>query len=294
MNPDWSFIAEQLSKATKTQLRLNNPQPIDGGCINSAWKISDQRQNSWFVKTNKPGRVEMFAAEFDGLQEIISSQTIKAPRPICYGQHGQFSFLVMEFLDLRGSPNGAETGVQLARMHRHCHDTFGWHRNNTIGSTPQINTQSASWSDFWQQHRLIYQLDLAVKKGFPHTDYDLGLRLAESVPQFFSDYQPLASLLHGDLWGGNCSADTHGNPVIYDPAVYYGDREADLAMTELFGGFGLSFRDAYHASFPIDPGYRTRKTLYNLYHILNHYNLFGGGYGTQAGNMIRTLLSELH
>ncbi len=293
MTPDWSYITGQLSQATGESINLHHPQAVGGGCINDAWKVSDQRNKLWFVKTNKPGKVDMFAAEMEGLQEILAANSIKAPQPICYGANQRHAFLVMEYLELTGHANAATTGEQLAQMHQHTHSQFGWHRDNTIGSTPQINTLTAQWTEFWKVHRLEYQLTLALNKGFRRTDFEQGLKLAEAIPLFFTDYQPVASLLHGDLWGGNCSADKQGNPVIYDPAVYYGDRETDLAMTELFGGFGARFKDAYHATFPIDPGYSTRKTLYNLYHILNHYNLFGGGYAAQAVSMIHSLLSEL-
>ena len=120
-----------------------------------------------------------------------------------------------------------------------------------------------------------------------------GLELAEKTHLFFTDYQPRPSLLHGDLWGGNCASDNNNNPVIYDPAVYYGDRETDLAMTELFGGFNNDFYQSYNDTFALDPGYKTRKDLYNLYHILNHYNLFGGSYASQANSITQKLLSEI-
>ncbi len=293
MTPDWPAIARHINQATDQQLTLSHPQPIGGGCINDAWKVCDQHQKYWFVKINKPCHVDMFAAEMEGLQEIIKTRAIRAPQPVCYGQSKSHAFLVMEYLSLRGSPDGRLTGKQLAGMHQQNQSIFGWNRDNTIGSTPQKNTPDTNWANFWRVQRLEYQLNLALKKGFPHRHFDQGMILAEATSQFFTDYQPFASLLHGDLWGGNCSADHQGNPVIYDPATYYGDRETDLAMTELFGGFGMYFKASYHDILPIDPGYTTRKTLYNLYHILNHYNLFGGGYATQAATMIDSLLSEL-
>ena len=178
-------------------------------------------------------------------------------------------------------------------MHRVCARAFGWDRDNTIGSTPQVNTADADWVSFLREQRLRYQLDLARANGADAGLLDGGERLLDALPRFFDSYYPHPSLLHGDLWGGNWSADAEGQPVIFDPAVYYGDREADLAMTELFGGFDDRFYHSYRQAWPLDAGYNSRKVLYNLYHVLNHYNLFGGGYARQAQGMIETLLAEL-
>jgi fructosamine-3-kinase len=178
-------------------------------------------------------------------------------------------------------------------MHRHTADRFGWSRDNTIGSTPQINHTDEAWTTFFRERRLRFQLDLAASRGAPAALIDRGARLLEGLPGFFSVYQPAASLLHGDLWGGNWGCDGDGQPVLFDPAVYFGDRETDLAMTELFGGFDDRFYQSYRQSWAIDPGYSTRKVLYNLYHVLNHFNLFGGGYARQAQGMIDTLIAEL-
>lgn len=292
MNIEWSQIADCISDQLGEEVNLKSSQAVSGGCINQAWQVTDQNKSIWFVKMNNPNRISMFEAELLGLQEIIKTQSIRAPKPLCTGQTSQHSFLVMEYLAFKGTPDAIKTGIQLANMHRHSQPTFGWHTDNTIGSTAQVNKHENNWIDFWKKHRLAFQLDLALSKGLPRHNYDSGLALIEQVGNFFEDYQPIASLLHGDLWGGNCSSDENGDPVIYDPAVYFGDRETDLAMTELFGGFSSHFKDSYHEHFPIHDDYRTRKTLYNLYHILNHFNLFGGGYGSQAASMIDSLLSE--
>ncbi|KAG1707519.1 putative kinase [Nymphon striatum] len=235
----------------------------------------------------------MFKAESLGLKEIQNSNTIKTPKPICYGHTNDSSYLVLEFISLSGAINQATMGRQLAKMHQTTNSNFGWKYDNTIGSTPQQNQENDSWLSFWKEQRLIYQLELALKKGYSKSAYEKGLRLANTLRSFFDTYHPLPSLLHGDLWGGNCAADSENNPVIYDPAVYYGDREADLAMTELFGGFNNEFYSAYNNEYPLHTDYKTRKTLYNLYHILNHYNLFGGGYASQATSMTEYLLSEI-
>jgi fructosamine-3-kinase len=146
--------------------------------------------------------------------------------------------------------------------------------------------------NFWRRPRQGFQLELAARNGLGRDIQHLGERLMEAFPTLM-DHAPSPSLLHGDLWGGNLGHDDQGNPVIYDPATYYGDREAEIAMTELFGGFGAAFYDAYNAAWPLDAGYRTRRTFYNLYHILNHANMFGGGYVGQARRMMEQLLAAL-
>jgi len=165
--------------------------------------------------------------------------------------------------------------------------------DNTIGSTPQINAERADWVDFWREQRLGYQLELAAAKGAGEPLASRGRLLLDFLPKLFETYRPRASLLHGDLWSGNYAYLTDGRPVIFDPAVYYGDREAELAMTELFGGFQREFYAAYEAAWPLAAGYRTRKKLYQLYHILNHFNLFGGSYLDRALTLTESLLTEL-
>lgn len=169
---------------------------------------------------------------------------------------------------------------------------FGFAQENFIGTTAQPNGWKDSWIDFWREQRLGYQLELAQHNGYGGELQKQGELLMEKLPEFFADFQPVPSLLHGDLWGGNHAFLTDGTPVIFDPAPYYGDREADLAMTELFGGFDSEFYSAYRAAWPLHAGYGKRKILYNLYHILNHANLFGGGYASQAEGMMRRLLDR--
>jgi fructosamine-3-kinase len=201
---------------------------------------------------------------------------------------------VLEHLELRPADDKGmrALGRNLARLHRVTARRHGWDRDNTIGSTPQINTPADDWIAFWRERRLSFQLKLAASKGHAARLSASGERLIEKLPAFFEGYTPVPSLLHGDLWSGNAAMDADGKPVIFDPAVYYGDREADLAMTELFGGFPHSFYAAYRTEYPLDAGYETRKQLYNLYHVLNHLNLFGGGYGAQAERMIEQLLAQ--
>jgi fructosamine-3-kinase len=184
-------------------------------------------------------------------------------------------------------------GELLAVQHRVTREKFGWHRDNTIGSTPQSNIESADWVEFLREQRLRPQLKLAENNGARADLIDSGERLCERLAHFFTDYRPAPSLLHGDLWGGNWASDAGGQPVLFDPAVYFGDREADIAMTHLFGGFGPSFYEAYWRTWPLDAGVTSRVALYNLYHVLNHFNLFGGGYAQQALAMTQRLLAEL-
>jgi fructosamine-3-kinase len=225
---------------------------------------------------------------------MAETETIRVPRPLCSGLTSNQAYLVMEYIEMghAGRESRGIAGRQLAEMHRAGWHEFGWHRDNTIGSTPQPNTPSSSWVDFWRENRLGFQLRLAARNGYGGSLQRGGERLLESFHHLI-DHDPKPSLLHGDLWGGNIAYDQEGQPVIFDPAVYYGDREADLAMTELFGGFSNAFYDAYREAWPLAPGYTTRKTLYNLYHVLNHLNLFGGGYLGQASSMIDRLLAEI-
>jgi fructosamine-3-kinase len=234
----------------------------------------------------------MFEAEAAGLAELARADALRVPVPVCSGQAGDDAFLVLEYLELGGDMARAaeQLGHGLAALHRASAARFGWHRANTIGATPQLNDWCIDWIEFWRERRLRVQLELAAARGARQLS-QLGERLLEVLPEFFHDYRPAVSLLHGDLWSGNAAATVDGTPVLFDPAVYFGDRETDVAMTELFGGFPPRFHAAYRASWPVDPGYRVRKSLYNLYHVINHFNLFGGGYLDQAERMVQRLLS---
>jgi fructosamine-3-kinase len=204
---------------------------------------------------------------------------VRVPEVLAVGQDKDNAFLALEWLALeRPGPKCQQLlGEQLAAMHRTVKNRFGWHRDNTIGRTPQHNSWSTDWLGFVREHRLGYQLQLAAKNGFTGELQVQGARVIEQLPVFFDGYDPAPSLLHGDLWGGNWSSSA-GSPVIFDPAVYFGDRETDLAMTRLFGGFGSAFYNAYESAWPLEPGSRERCDLYQLYHVLNHLNLFGRGY----------------
>lgn len=287
----WKHVSEQISRSTGSRFSPSSPNSIGGGDINRAFRLSDGDQ-SYFVKLNDASLLSMFAAEAAGLQELAQSQTIRVPAPICLGQVEDNAFLVLEYIQLSSGGDYAQAGRQLALLHQTLGARFGWSRDNTIGSTRQHNNLATDWIGFWQQQRLGYQLKLATSQGRNSRLRARGERLVELLPQLIA-HQPKPSLLHGDLWGGNIAFDPEGRAVIFDPAVYFGDRETDLAMTELFGGFGSRFYAAYNEVWPVDAGYTSRRDLYNLYHILNHLNLFGGGYAGQAQGMIDRLLAEL-
>ena len=284
-------VAAAIARATGESFPARAQEILGGGCINQAFKLSDGRRN-FFVKTNRAARLPMFEAEHAGLTALLSTGTVRAPKPVCLGITGERAYLVLEYLDLNSAGDSDALGRQLAALHGHTSAKFGWQQDNTIGSSPQINAWSANWIEFLRQHRLGYQLKLARNNALGQPLIEQGQRLLEHLPDFFTDYRPPPSLLHGDLWGGNAAYTSGGQPVVFDPAVYFGDREADLAMTELFGGFPSRFYAAYQEAWPLDPGYATRKKLYNLYHILNHASLFGGSYADQATRMIQQLLSH--
>ena len=284
-------IGVKLGAALGRRMDLRLAGEVGGGCIHRTFRATDGRL-SWFVKANDASCADLFAAEADGLLALAQGP-LRVPRAVCRGEADGQSFLVLEWLDLgAGAPRDyAKLGEQLARLHALAGPQHGWRRDNYIGSTPQINMVDTSWPRFFGKARLAPQLARAGKMGHAALGAK-GEKLLEALPKLFGTHAPQPSLLHGDLWSGNAAFLAGGTPVIFDPAAYYGDREADLAMTELFGGFPQDFYAAYRTHSPLDPGYRVRKTLYNLYHVINHANLFGGGYVAQAASMMDTLLAE--
>lgn len=234
-------------------------------------------------------------AEREGLEALRTTGTVRVPALVEEGVDEDRAWLLLEWLEPGPlSPrSGAALGAALAAMHRIGQPRFGWERDNFIGGTVQVNGWSDDWIDFWRHRRLAPQLRLAAANRLPSRLIDRGERLAADCDAFFRDYAPARSLLHGDLWGGNAAALPDGTPVIFDPAVYVGDREADLAMTTLFGGFPADFQAAYAAAWKPDEGARARRDLYNVYHVLNHANLFAGGYVRQAQELVERVLAEI-
>lgn len=305
--------------------------PVGGGSINAAYRLEATDGVRYFVKLNGVQHLNMFVAEAAGLEAIAATNTIRVPRTIAHGSTGGQSFLVLEHLGLGSRGDARLLGEQLAALHRctsfplpcrerarervdtlspwistpippfplqggRSGDTsscFGFAQDNFIGTTPQPNTWTNNWVTFWREQRLGFQLRLAAQNGYGGQLQRLGEKLLDVLPAFFAGYTPQPALLHGDLWSGNHVFLADGTPAIFDPAVYYGDRECDLAMTELFGGYPADFYAAYRANYPLDAGYSTRRELYNLYHILNHANLFGGGYQRQAEQVMRRLLMDI-
>jgi fructosamine-3-kinase len=265
---------------------------VHGGCINRCWRW-ETSSGPVFVKEASADRLEMLEAERHGLLELRSAEAIRVPAPLAAGVVEGSAFLALEWIDFGPTTAASDErfGEQLAALHRQRADRYGLDRDNTIGSTPQPNAWSEDWVRFLRERRLGFQLDLAAENGYGGRLQQRGRKLLDCLDVFFATYRPAPSLLHGDLWGGNRGTDTAGQPVIYDPAVYYGDREADIAMTRLFGGFGPRFHSAYVAAWPLDQAAGTRRELYNLYHVLNHLNLFGGGYRSQAEGMVDRLLA---
>jgi len=290
----WADISAGITGACGSPFAIESRTPVAGGCINQCYRVAGSGR-AYFVKVNSSERRAMFEAEAAGLAEIAATATTRVPAPLCTGANAEAAWLVVEHIEFGEATTRsmAQLGEALAAQHRVTARKFGWTTNNTIGATPQLNTQNADWLEFWRECRLGYQLDLAARNGAPGALLRKGERLAGGFAALFADRCVKPALLHGDLWGGNAGFDRTGTPVLFDPAVYYGDREADLAMTELFGGFSADFYAAYNAASPLEAGYEVRKQLYNLYHVLNHFNLFGGGYAVQAQTLVDRLLAEI-
>lgn len=263
-------------------------RPLGGGCINQAAVIKTEGGSSFFLKTNRSSPPDMFLREAEGLRALTVEKGPRIPGV----------FLVKEQLILledlqpasRSETYWTDFGVQLAQLHLHTHPEFGFHHPNYIGSTPQVNTWEEDGFEFFGEHRLLYQARRAREKGLFSRDRvnqveKLASRLDELIPR-----QP-ASLIHGDLWSGNAITDQGGNPAIIDPAAYYGWAEAELAMTDLFGSYPAAFYQAYQEIRPLDPGYRERFPLYNLYHLINHVNLFGRGYLSRVHSILDRYLA---
>jgi protein-ribulosamine 3-kinase len=248
-----------------------------------------------FVKATSADRLDCLQAEAAGLSELAGTNLFRTPRVLANGVIGEHALLILEWLALvpRTATHDGIIGERLAAMHQHTKPLFGLARSNYIGATPQVNFWSRSWTNFWREHRLEAQLNLAEQRGAHAEFIERTALLSALLDGFFTNHTPNASLLHGDLWHGNCAMTRHGEPALFDPAVYYGDRECDVGMAQLFGGFSDNFIAAYQGTWPLTNGWQQRIELYNLYHVLNHFNLFGGHYLDQATSMVNRLLAEL-
>ncbi len=273
--------------------KIVSASTISGGDINAAWFLQGEH-GRYFLKLNAAQYVTMFACEYRALLTMSKSLTLACPQALFYGTFADRSYLLLEFIEFCNSDCDAELGVCLADFHSLTHPEYGWQENNFIGTTAQINTRMTNWCDFWLQCRLHPQWQLAAKQGYSTHLKHFETPLFTRVETLLRDHHPKASLLHGDLWSGNkaCYLNKAGKrqPVIFDPACYYGDRETDLALSRLFGGFSTSFYEAYERVWPLTEGHQQRCTVYQLYHMLNHLNLFGEGYLASCQNMIARII----
>lgn len=286
----WPQVADALQKSGISCDAGIPPQGVSGGDISAAWRLST-RDGTVFLKSGPADAADMFDAERAALAELDAADAVRVPRPLALVCTADAAVLVLEWLDIRAADGDAnrQFGRQLAALHAHTRPSFGWDRDNTIGATPQSNRPCDDWVAFFRRERLEFQLELAAANGYR----DLraaGEPLLDRLGVLFADYRPQPSLLHGDLWGGNWGV-ADGIPVMFDPALYYGDRETDIAMTRLFGGFSSEFYSAYEEVWPLAAGHEARTGLYQLYHVLNHLNLFGAAYLGRASDLLRRLLA---
>ena len=292
MPVDIRSLEQHVNRNLSRPLHIETLTPVTGGSICRAYKVRSGTK-ACFLKTHEPHMYPMLQSEADNLRAIADTETLRVPHPITHGNTDTYSYLLLEFIELRPGGSSATLGRLLAGLHRHTQGDFGWHQDNWIGTAPQPNARCPDWISFWRHRRLAYQLELAKRNHACHSLLENTERLLCDFDVLFERYSPSPSLLHGDLWSGNYAFEANGRPVVYDPACYYGDRETDLAMTELFGGFSQEFYDAYTESYPLDRDYPVRKDFYNLYHIMNHFNLFGGSYAQQAEQLCLKVLSEI-
>jgi len=288
-------LARELGALAGGHCAAQPERRVGGGSINEcyAWRCESRLL---FVKVAARAALSAFAAESEGLAALSAARTVRVPKVLACGATEHDAFLALEWIE-RGRGDARtewRLGEGLAALHRVTAARFGFAHDNFIGATPQPSASDSDWARIFAERRLRPQLVLAARHGLGRRLEQAGERLLAAVPALLAGHTPAPALLHGDLWGGNWFADESGQPVVFDPAVYYGDAEADLAMSRLFGGFGAEFYRAYAAAAPLTAGAERRAELYNLYHVLNHANLFGGGYAAQALAMIARLLGEAH
>jgi protein-ribulosamine 3-kinase len=262
-----------------------------GGCINHGGKLNTSA-GDLFLKWNDAEKFTgMFAAEAKGLKLLRDTHAIHVPEVVAVGGTGSWQFLLMEFIDEKPGAGRywADLGEQLALLHRHTASAFGLDHDNYIGSLAQLNTPAEKWVDFFITQRLDVQVKLAASNGKlrPETIRQFE-SLYKKLPEILPEEKP--SLLHGDLWSGNLITNIKGGPCLIDPAAYYGNREAEIAFTRLFGGFAAEFYDVYNTAFALQPGHAERYNIYNLYPLMVHVNLFGGGYLSQVVSILKEIV----
>lgn len=286
-------VTEALEYLSPGDKLISRNSHGSGGCINSTYKLSLKSGKSYFIKENSHGPSDMFLREAQGLFALSEKFSLKVPIPLALGKEGSRNFLIMELI--MDSPKDKHFwelfGRAVADLHKSKGaDTFGYKSDNYIGSTRQVNDEMDCWTDFFCEKRLIYQMELAASRHLTDSYITEGVeKICEKIGEILPEPE-FPSLLHGDLWSGNYMTDKEGRPVLIDPAVYYGHREADLAMSEMFGRFDKRFYSSYGEVFPRDKGYSGRRDLYNLYHMLNHLNLFGSSYVGSVKSIISAYL----
>ena len=264
---------------------------VSGGCVANSCKLQLISGREFFLKQSRGDSSSSFASEARGLEELRKSGVVRIPEVVDKGP----DFLLLEWIEIGKNSSDSsmeELGRHLAGLHSFHGEKFGFVEDNFIGDSPQSNLTSTAgnenWTIFFAENRLHFQAELAEKKGYATPEIRRLLEvLIEKIPDLLSGTEEKPSLLHGDLWCGNYLIDVDGHPWLIDPAVYYGHREADLAMTSLFGGFTKTFYSAYESAFPLVPGYPEREPLYQLYHLMNHLNLFGTGYYGQVLSILK-------
>lgn len=288
----WNTISAEISSIADRPFMVESVRPVSGGDINQSFIISSHHDTAYFVKLNDAAMLSMFEQEALSLKRLLDAGTFTVPKPLIYGIAQSYSYLVLTCHPIQSDGDHYLFGQRLASLHRHTHSRHGWDHNNFIGTTIQKNTPNASWLDFWREQRLLPQLEMAYDNGYCEKLSALAGKLIGDLPGILDGHEPTPSLLHGDLWGGNVGFITPDQPILFDPASYYGDRETDLAMTELFGGFQADFYAGYTQTWPLPKGYDKRKPLYQLYHMLNHLNLFGSSYLGSCKRLINNLLNR--
>lgn len=274
----------------KLGTKIKSLTSLSGGCISDAFKVTIANGSNFFLKYNSSASNDMFIKEANGLKELAQANAIRIPEVLSFDEE----YILLEFIPT-GSRNKNffdDFGRKFAEMHKYTVDEYGFYENNYIGSNTQFNipdeNEKSDWTAFYFNKRILYQLQLAEKLGNSTSELRKGLsKLEDKIEEIIGGSKEKPSLLHGDLWSGNYMVDENGDAVLIDPAVYYGHREADLGMTKLFGGFSSEFYSAYNEVFPLEDGYEYRENIYKLYHVLNHLNLFGGGYYNQAISLIK-------
>jgi len=277
-----------LQNKAGNEIKVISSAPMGGGCINNAVKVKTT-VGEIFLKWNDAIKFQsMFETEAKGLMLLKSVNALGIPNVIAVGEAGSYSFIVLEFIEAgkRQKNFWQDFGSSLAALHKISSEFFGLNHDNYIGSLSQSNTQKNSWVEFFISERLEKQIAVAKNSGaINNSAIQQFNNLFRQLPEIIPEEKP--SLLHGDLWNGNFMLGTDGKAWLIDPAVYYGHRKTDLAMTKLFGGFSEEFYETYNETLPLQPGFSERVDIHNLYPLLVHVNLFGGGYLQEVKNILQ-------